>query len=51
MNKSPSAIFRLPVLLVSFGNDHFAFWRFFRYENDPEKGTSADFLFIPVKRP
>ena len=25
-------------------------WRFFRYENDPEKGTSADFLFIPVWR-
>ena len=26
-------------------------WRFFRYENDPEKGTSADFLFIPIMRP
>ena len=26
-------------------------WRFFRYENDPEKGTSVDFLFIPLCRP
>ena len=25
-------------------------WRFFRYETDPEKGTAADFLFIPVWR-
>ena len=25
-------------------------WRFFRYENDPEKGTSVDLLFIPVWR-
>ena len=25
-------------------------WRFFRYESDPEKGTAADFLFIPVWR-
>ena len=25
-------------------------WRFFRYENNPEKGTAADFLFIPVWR-
>ena len=25
-------------------------WRFFRYENDPEKGTAADFLFIPIWR-
>ena len=26
-------------------------WRFFRYENDPKKGTSLDFLFIPLMRP
>ena len=26
-------------------------WRFFRYERDPEKGTAADFLFIPIMRP
>ena len=25
-------------------------WRFFRYEKDPGKGTSVDFLFIPVWR-
>lgn len=25
-------------------------WRFFRYENDPEKGKKVDFLFIPVWR-
>jgi len=25
-------------------------WRFFRYENDPEEGTSIDFLFIPIWR-
>ena len=25
-------------------------WRFFRYESDPEKGTSVDFLFIPIWR-
>ena len=26
-------------------------WRFFRWERDPEKGTSLDVLFIPFKRP
>jgi len=26
-------------------------WRLFRYENDPKKGTSLDFLFIPLMRP
>ena len=26
-------------------------WRLFRYERDPEKGTSVDLLFIPVWRP
>ena len=26
-------------------------WRFFRYENDPKKGTSLDLLFIPLMRP
>ena len=26
-------------------------WRFFRYERDPEKGTSLDVLFIPFRRP
>ena len=25
-------------------------WRFFRYENDPEKGKKVDLLFIPVWR-
>jgi len=25
-------------------------WRFFRWENDPEKGTKVDLLFIPVWR-
>lgn len=25
-------------------------WRFFRYENDPEKGRKVDLLFIPVWR-
>lgn len=25
-------------------------WRLFRYENDPEKGTAVDLLFIPVWR-
>ena len=26
-------------------------WRVFRWERDPEKGTSIDFLFIPLWRP
>ncbi|MCR5414891.1 MAG: hypothetical protein K6F50_09250 [Kiritimatiellae bacterium] len=26
-------------------------WRFFRYESDPEKGTSIDLFFIPLWRP
>lgn len=26
------------------------FWRLFRYEHDPEKGTAVDVLFIPVWR-
>ena len=26
-------------------------WRFFRYENDPKKGTSLDLFFIPLMRP
>ena len=26
-------------------------WRFFRYENDPKKGTSLDIFFIPLCRP
>ncbi len=26
-------------------------WRLFRYENDPEKGVSADLLFVPIRRP
>ncbi len=26
-------------------------WRFFRYERDPEKGSSLDILFIPLRRP
>lgn len=26
------------------------FWRFFRYENDPEKGKKLDFLFLPILR-
>ena len=25
-------------------------WRFFRYENDPEKGKKVDLFFIPVWR-
>jgi len=25
-------------------------WRFFRYESDPQGGTSVDFLFIPIWR-
>ena len=27
------------------------FWRLFRYENDPKKGTNLDLLFIPLCRP
>jgi len=26
-------------------------WRLFRYERDPEKGTSLDVLFLPLRRP
>ncbi len=26
-------------------------WRFFRYENDPKKGTRLDLFFIPLCRP
>ena len=26
-------------------------WRLFRYENDPQKGTSLDLFFIPLLRP
>ncbi len=26
-------------------------WRLFRYEHDPEKGTSLDILFLPIRRP
>ena len=34
------------------GYSKFSFlWRFFRYERDPEKGSSLDILFIPLRRP
>ena len=26
-------------------------WRLFRYEDEPENGVSADFLFVPLCRP
>ena len=26
-------------------------WRLFRWERDPEKGTSLDILFLPIRRP
>ena len=26
-------------------------WRLFRWERDPEKGTSLDLLFVPLLRP
>ena len=27
------------------------FWRLFRHESDPKKGTSLDLFFIPLLRP